>query len=61
MMSPVTTLGVVGVASPAHLFLQALQEKEQMVLPIKERGNANFKEGRYRAAIGDYTRAIQIS
>jgi tetratricopeptide (TPR) repeat protein len=31
------------------------------VLPIKERGNANFKEGRYRAAIGDFTRAIRIS
>ena len=55
------SLGVVGVSSPAYLFLDGLQEKEQLVLPIKERGNFNFKDGRYRAAIGDYTRAIRIS
>jgi hypothetical protein len=57
----VMSLGVVGVSSPAYLFLDGLQEKEQLVLPIKERGNSNFKDGRYRAAIGDYTRAIRIS
>ena len=55
------SLGVVGVSSPAYLFLDGLQEKEQLVLPIKERGNSNFRDGRYRAAIGDYTRAIRIS
>lgn len=60
-MHAVSALGVVGVASQADLFLDGLQEKEQLVLPIKERGNTNFKECRYRAAIGDYTRAIRIS
>ena len=54
------SLGVVGVSSPAYLFLEGLQDKEQLVLPIKERGNTNFRDGRYRAAIGDYTRAIRI-
>ena len=57
----VLSLGVVGVASPAYLFYDSLQENEQLVLPIKERGNTNFKESRYRAAIGDYTRAIRLS
>lgn len=54
------SLCVVGVSSPAYLFLEGLQDKEQLVLPIKERGNTNFRDGRYRAAIGDYTRAIRI-
>lgn len=54
-------MAVVGVSSPAYLFLEGLREKDQLVLPIQERGNANFKESRYRAAIGDFTRAIRIS
>ena len=49
-----------GSCRPGEAFLQTLADKEQLVGPIKERGNANFKELRYRAAIADYSRAIKL-
>lgn len=41
-------------------FMQTLADKEQLVAPMKDRGNTNFRETRYRAGIADYTRAIKL-
>ena len=49
-----------GSCNPGEAFLQTVADKEQLVGPVKERGNANFKELRYRAAIADYSRAIKL-
>ena len=45
---------------PGHAFMQSLADKEQLVAPVKERGNINYKQLRYRASIADYTRAIKL-
>ena len=42
------------------MFAQTLADKEKLIAPVKERGNTNFKQLRYRAAIGDYTTAIKL-
>ena len=37
-----------------------LTDKEKLIGPVKDRGNTNFKQDRYKAAIGDYTTAIKL-
>lgn len=49
-----------GSCNPGEAFLKTVADKEQLVGPVKQRGNANFKEQRYRAAIADYSRAIKL-
>ncbi len=37
-----------------------MTDKEKLIAPVKERGNINFKQERFKAAIGDYTTAIKL-
>ena len=42
------------------LFRQKQDEHNDVVETIKERGNKNTRDTKYRAAIADYTRALKI-
>jgi tetratricopeptide (TPR) repeat protein len=42
-------------------FMKKQQEHEDITETIKERGNKNTRDCKYRAAIADYTRAIKLS
>ncbi len=44
----------------AASFLRSLTDKVKLVDPVKDRGNSNFKQLRFRAAIADYSKAIKL-
>ena len=41
-------------------FFRSVTEKEKLVDPVKDRGNSNFKQMRFKAAIADYSTAIKL-
>ena len=41
-------------------FLEGLAGKGKLVVPVKDRGNSNFKKKRFKAAIADYSTAIRL-
>ena len=47
-------------SDPGSLFLAGLADKDKLIAPVKDRGNANYKQQRYRAAIADYTTALKL-
>ena len=46
--------------SPGQLLVRSSLDQDCLVAPVKDRGNSNFKQLRYRAAIADYTTAIKL-
>ena len=47
-------------SDPGSLFLASLADKDKLITPVKDRGNTNFKQQRFRAAIADYTTALKL-
>lgn len=45
---------------PGSSFFTSLADKDKLIAPVKERGNTNYKQQRYRAAIADYTTAVRL-
>ena len=45
---------------PGSSFFTSLADKDKLIAPVKDRGNMNFKQQRYRAAIADYTTALRL-
>ena len=41
-------------------FFHNLTDKQKLVDPVKDRGNSNFKQLRFKAAIADYSTAIKL-
>ena len=41
-------------------FFHGLTDKVKLVDPVKDRGNSNFKQLRFKAAIADYSTAIKL-
>ena len=41
-------------------FFRGLTDKVKLVDPVKDRGNSNFKQLRFKAAIADYSTAIRL-
>jgi hypothetical protein len=41
-------------------FFHSLTDKVKLVDPVKDRGNSNFKQLRFKAAIADYSTAIKL-
>lgn len=41
-------------------FFRSLTDKVKLVDPVKDRGNTNFKQLRFKAAIADYSTAIKL-
>ena len=44
----------------AASFFRSIRDKTKLVDPVKDRGNANFKQLRFKAAIADYSTAIKL-
>lgn len=44
----------------AVTFFRSLTDKVKLVDPVKDRGNTNFKQLRFKAAIADYSTAIKL-
>ncbi len=61
-LSPVVAQFAASMATSQHgeAFKQSVLEKVQLVKTVRLRGNTNFKEGRFRAAIADYTQAVKL-
>ena len=47
-------------SDPGSLFFAGLADKDKLIAPVKDRGNTNYKQQRFRAAIADYTTAIRL-
>ena len=45
---------------PGSSFFAALADKDKLIAPVKDRGNVNYKQQRFRAAIADYTTALRL-
>ena len=45
---------------PGSSFFARLADKDKLIAPVKDRGNVNYKQQRYRAAIADYTTALRL-
>lgn len=41
-------------------YFRSLTDKVKLVDPVKDRGNSNFKQLRFKAAIADYSTAIKL-
>ncbi len=41
-------------------FFRSILDKTKLVDPVKDRGNSNFKQVRFKAAIADYSTAIKL-
>lgn len=41
-------------------FFRSILGKTKLVDPVKDRGNSNFKQMRFKAAIADYSTAIKL-
>ena len=41
-------------------FFHGITDKAKLVDPVKDRGNSNFKQMHFKAAIADYSTAIKL-